>query len=508
MKKIIFAMLLAIVAVTTISAQTQYSVRRIVRAEFIAGTISIPEDTLCNGQPSQQITGTMPTGGQPTPANTYQWQIFTNTNPVWTNILGGTTLNLQTGSLTGGDYSYRRIDTNPGCGSLDTTNTVAIHVWNPFIAGIPTGGGNFCYGVTGTTTTCTASTGGDSATTTQEIQTSTDGNTWTNTGITALSYTPAGVLTSDIYIRWEFRGNCDTLYSNVIQYHVYPQFVPGTASTTTISPVCNGANGGIAIATPATGGNTAGTTVEWESSIDGITFTNTGNFSLAYSFGTMTVPTWVRIRYMNLCDTAWSNILPIDVYAVLASGGVPTIVGTDTTCLNTDPGSIDAPAATGGNNVFTYQWQSRYNNGTWTNILNATLEDYDIPSLTLSGLYEYQRIATTSCGTITSPSVAVYVYPEFNAGIVGNHAETCNGTAQAPIIEMTPATGGSGSYTYQWIESTDNEASWHNAPGASNGIGYSPATITTTVDIINYYRRIVTDANGCGSAPSTAPALP
>ncbi len=502
MKKLIFA--IALVMINFIAFSQQYSVQRTTRAVFIAGIISIPNDTLCSGQLSQQITGTTPTGGLPTPAPTYQWQIYTSTNPVWTNILGATTLNLQTGSLTGGDYSYRRIDNDPGCGSKDTTNVVAIHVWNVFVAGTATGGGNFCYGVTGTTTTCTAATGGN-PTTTQELQTSTNGTTWTNTGVTALSYTPAGVLTSDIYVRWEFRNACDTLWSNTILYHVYPQLVAGTASTTTTSPICYGTNGGTATATAATGGNIAGTTVEWENSADGITWTNTGNFTLAYSFGIMTAPRWTRIRYMNLCDTLWSNTLFIDVYAPLAHGGTPVLIGAnDTICLNTDPGNIDAPAATGGNNVFAYQWQSRFNSGTWTNISGATLEDYDIPSLTVSGLYEYQRIANTGCGTVTSPSVAIYVYPAFNAGVIGSDAETCSGAAQAPIIQITAASGGSGYYTYQWIESTDNEATWHNAPGASTGTGYTPATITTPVDLDYFYRRIVTDTYGCGSSPSTA----
>jgi hypothetical protein len=71
---------------------------------------------------------------------------------------------------------------------------------------------------------------------------------------------------------------------------------------------------------------------------------------------------------------------------------------------------------------------------------------------------------------------------------------------------MTAPSGGSGVYTYQWIESTD-EITWSNAPGVSTGISYTPPTITTPVQLEYFYRRNVTDAV-CGTQTSTAPALP
>lgn len=508
MKKcIVFVgLMIAMLAITTQAIAQQYSVRRIVRAEFVAGILSIPNDTICANSPSQLITGTAATGGKPSPANTYQWQYRFNAG-AWSNIIGAIDTSLLTGILAPGDYQYRRIDTNPGCGSKDTTNTLSIHVWNNFLAGTATGGGNFCDMTSGTTATCSAATGGDPATITQVVQTSLDNVTWTNTGNTTLSFTPAGPLTDDLYVRWKFGSNCDTVYSNTLLYNVYDPFVAGTATTATVSPICNGTNGGTATATAATGGAPT-TTVEWEVSNDGITFSNTGNVTLAYSFGILTVPTWARVRYMNTCDTLYSNTLFIDVYAVLASGGTPVIVGNDTICFNLDPGSIDAPASTGGNGIYTYQWQVRINGSAWSNAPGvSTAEDYDIPTLSVTaGLYEYQRITTNVCGTVTTPVVSVLMYQQFNPGIVGTHDEACSGFAQTPIIEMTAATGGSGIYTYQWIESLD-EITWNNAPGVSTGTNYTPPTITTPVQLEYFYRRNVTDAM-CGMQTSTAPALP
>lgn len=498
--------MIAMVAITTQAVAQQYSVRRIIRAQFVAGTLSIPNDTMCSNSPSQLITGTAATGGKPSLANTYQWQYSFNAG-AWTNVIGAVDTNLLTGILAPGNYQYRRIDVNPGCGSTDTTNILSIHVWNNFIAGTATGGGDFCDMTAGTAATCTPASGGDPATITQVVQTSPDNVTWTTTGNTTLSFTPAGFMTDDLYVRWQFTSNCGIQYSNTLLYNVYDPFVAGTATTTTISPICNSTNGGTATATAATGGNPTATTVEWETSTDGIVFTSTGNTTLSYPFGTLTVPTWARLRYVNTCGTLYSNNVFIDVYLPLVSGGAPIIVGNDTICFNLDPGSIDAPAATGGTGVYSYQWQNRINGSAWSNISGATSEDYDIPTLSVTaGLYEYQRVTTNTCGTVTSPIVSVLMYQQFNAGVVGTHDEACSGFSQTAIVQMTPASGGSGIYTYQWIESTD-EITWNNAPGVSTGTNYTPPTITTPVQLEYFYRRNVTDAM-CGTQTSTAPALP
>jgi hypothetical protein len=507
MKKLIsiVVIIFAIIATTTQMFAQQYSVRRIVRAEFAAGTLSVDNTTICPNMPEQIITGTPATGGLPSPAILYQWQISTDLSPAWVNIITGTNIDLATGSLAAGDYNYRRIDTNPGCGSTDTTNTISIHVWDVFTAGTATGGGDLCYSDPVTPITCDPATGGDPSTITQEVQTSPDGVTWTNTGNMTLSYTPVGPMIDDLYVRWEFISNCGTDYSNTIVYNVYDPFVAGTASTTTVSPICNGTDGGTATANAATGGAPS-TTMEWEISTNGITYNNTGNMTLDYSFGALTVPTWIRMRYMNTCDTLYSNVLFVDVYTALANGGPSTLIGDDTICFNLDPGSIDAPVATDGSGTYTYQWIGNFNSSPFTNITGATSEDYDIPTLTTAGTYQYLRIASDNCGSVWGDTITVFMYEEFNAGIIGDHDESCSGSDQAPIIELTPASGGSGSYTYQWTLSTDNEVSFNPIAG-ENGINYTPPPITTPVELYYFYRREVTDAM-CGTETSTAPALP
>jgi len=503
-KNIIFIVLIAMVAMTMQSVAQQYSVRRIVHAQFVAGNLTITNDTMCSNSPSQLLTGTVATGGKPSPANTYQWQYSFNTS-TWTNIIGAVDTNLSTGILAPGDYQYRRIDNNPGCGSTDTTNTLSIHVWNNFLAGTATGGGNFCNMTTGTTSTCTPASGGDPLSITQEVQTSPDGTTWTATGNTTLSYTPTGLMSNDLYVRWEFISNCGIRYSNILLYNVYDPFIVGTASTTTISPICNGANGGTATATNATGGAPS-ITVEWETSTNGITYNNTGNFTLAYSFGVLTAPIWARLRYMNSCDTLYSNILFIDVYTALTNGGPSILIGNDTICFHLDPGNINAPVATNGTGVYNYQWRSNFNNSIFTNIIGATTEDYDIPTLTIAGTYQYQRITTDACGSVNGDTITIFMYEQFNAGMVGTHDESCSGFPQTTIIEITPASGGTGVYSYQWIESMD-EITWNNAPGVSISINYTPPTVTTPVQLEYYYRRNVIDTV-CGTETSIAPVLP
>ncbi len=73
-----------------------------------------------------------------------------------------------------------------------------------------------------------------------------------------------------------------------------------------------------------------------------------------------------------------------------------------------------------------------------------------------------------------------------DAGSIGSDQSICYNTAPAQLTELTPPTGGTGTFTYQWQSSSDNNH-WTNIPGATLSV-YSPPALTQNT----YFRRTVT----------------
>ncbi len=74
-------------------------------------------------------------------------------------------------------------------------------------------------------------------------------------------------------------------------------------------------------------------------------------------------------------------------------------------------------------------------------------------------------------------------------GTIGSPQTICNNTAPSPLIQLNPATGGSGTYTYQWQRSADNN-NWTDISGATE-TGFTPPVLTSST----YYRRRVSSGS-------------
>ncbi len=164
----------------------------------------------------------------------------------------------------------------------------------------------------------------------------------------------------------------------------------------------------------------------------------------------------------------------------LANAG--TISSGQTICFNTAPVKLTGTAATGGGSV-TYLWQESFDNINWKDIPSSNLLDYSPANLTKTTYY--RRKVTSSCGDGYSNTVTIVVYPEFIDGSIGNDQTICYNASPNKIVGVL-ATGGSGSYTYNWEKSIDNN-NWEGL-GVS-GKDFQPPTLKETT----YYRRKVTD---------------
>lgn len=492
-KSLVFVVIIAIIAMATQESFAQTGIQITVHPQLFAGTLSGGITPLCYAEEVTEITGTPATGGQG--SYTYQWQQSVNLGTTWTNIAGVTGLNYNPGSVTTTTW-YRRNDTDP-CGTV-TTNIIQIDVYGQFLAGVTTGGNNnICEGNDGGTLTATASTGGAPGTTQQWQQWNNTLGVWENiAGETGLTYTVGNLIETSSFRIAYINPLCGTLYGNAITLNVYTIFAGGTV-TGGNSPICYNTNAGILTGTAATGG-APGTTMQWEFSTDGATYTAiTGQTTLNLVLGNLTQTMWYRLRYNNTCGTVYSNVTNIVVYNQFVVGSI-AFVGTNPGCYNTDPGMFTGVAAAGGDPTTTYQWQTSTNGTTWTDIAGETGLNYDLPVM-ISPINYFRRMDTNGCGVLYTNNIQITIYPEFDPGLAGVAQSICSGTAPAQLTFLIPPSGGDGTYTYQWQQSADGGVAdpYVNIPGATNST-FQPPSLTSGI----WYQPTVTSGSGCGSLPA------
>jgi len=88
------------------------------------------------------------------------------------------------------------------------------------------------------------------------------------------------------------------------------------------------------------------------------------------------------------------------------------------------------------------------------------------------------------------------VYLPFSPGSIGSAQTICYNSSPSALTQLTPPSGGSGTFSYQWQSSSDG-TSWTNIQGATSQ-SYSPGTMTAST----YFRRVVISAGiSAGSLP-------
>jgi len=126
--------------------------------------------------------------------------------------------------------------------------------------------------------------------------------------------------------------------------------------------------------------------------------------------------------------------------------------------------TFNMPVPTGGSTPYTYQWEQSTDNNSWVNASGTnTTQTYTTPALT-SDIY-YRRVVTDACGTTHTSASAKVTVATTPVQTSPSPAAICTGTTHT--FSPGDATGGSGSYIYQWEQSTDN-ASWSNVSSGSS----------------------------------------
>ncbi len=174
-----------------------------------------------------------------------------------------------------------------------------------------------------------------------------------------------------------------------------------------------------------------------------------------------------------------------------------TLRGKDTICAGQIPKLITASQPKGGNGQYTYVWEQSTDNISWipvTGGTNISLLSFQPPALTQTTWY--RRVVTSDTIVDISRGLQIYVYPAIGNNLITGEDTICYNTNAQLLHGVVPApSGGNGSYTYRWEEST-NQVTW-NVAGTS--ISFDPGVLTDTT----FYRRVVNSTAWCRDTSNT-----
>lgn len=173
---------------------------------------------------------------------------------------------------------------------------------------------------------------------------------------------------------------------------------------------------------------------------------------------------------------------------VFPSGGTltaGTISAPSSVCYNATATISNSSGAGGGGFARYFWWKRGVSEASFTQIDGVIGDAYSTNSLTES-TYFY-RMASFQCGQISSNTVYVSVFPLLSPGSISQPAPLCNASPTGYLYGASPATGGTGTYSYQWQRSND-AATWSDVTGSTDPAGVSTGNLTGTT----WFRRKVT----------------
>ena len=462
------------------------TVTKTVYSTLVPGAISGNQNNCYNVTPSQLSQITPATGA--TGSYTYEWYVSTDGSS-FSIVSGAASINYQPAFQLGIRY-FKRRDYDPNCGD-SYTNTLTVQGYSSLNVGTITADQNICYNTTpGLLSVGTSATGG-TGTYTYQWQVSSDGSSFGDiSSATGTIYQPPA-LTSSKWYRLKVVNSCETGYTNSVKITVYNPLSPGTI--TSGQTICyNIIPGGLNVGTTASGGS--GTyTYQWQVSTDGSVFSDiSGQTGTTYQPPALSSSKWYRLKVVNSCETGYTNSVKVTVYNSFSPG---TITADQTICNNITPGLLSVgTVASGGSGTYTYQWQVSIDGSVFSDVSGQTGTTYQPPALSSSKWYRLKVV--NSCETGYTNSVKITVYNSLSPGTITSDQTICYNITPSLLSAGTAASGGSGTYTYQW-EISANGTNWNIITGATND-NFQPGSLVNTT----FYRRNV--INTCSSGYTNA----
>lgn len=172
-----------------------------------------------------------------------------------------------------------------------------------------------------------------------------------------------------------------------------------------------------------------------------------------------------------------------------------SITTPNTTNCTGQVNTLTGSTPTGGNNTYTYIWQSSATGAApWTTIAGQTNRNLNV---TVSASQSYRRIANSgSCSSISN-IISITALPSIANNTIAGDQTICLTATPNPILGSQPTGGDGSNYAYSWEQSINNGVTWAVIPNefAAN---YTPSAITQST----LYRRLVSSDICAGSSQS------
>ncbi|WKN29559.1 PKD domain-containing protein [Porifericola rhodea] len=471
-----------------------------VQPTLYPGSIAGAQTVCENADPAEITSIASPSGGAGSGTYLFQWKSSDKASGPFTAIPGAVYASYDPpAGISDTTYFVREV-TSGSCGPVQS-NVIVIKVEPTLTAGSIVGSDTICQGsvppMFGSTT---AADGGNGAYSYQWQWSYTPGGPYTDVpGATSATYQVANPMnTTTYFVRKVSGGVCGEKYSNEILVKVEPTINPGSIGGD--QTICAGSTPTAFVQNPASGGNNA-YNYQWQSASNELgPFSDiSGATSATYQVSNpMSVTTFFRRKVSaGVCDEKFSNTIKVTVEPTLTPGSISV---DQTIPANTAPLMFNEDSsAGGGTGSYTYQWKYATNMaGPYNIIFGANSATYQAGNLSQT-TYFVREVSSGVCPPVVSNVITVTVEPSSAAGMIGSSQIICAGSVPAPLTELSPASGGTGSYNYQWQMSTDQNTGYVNIAGA-NDKDYSPTQVLTTT---TYYRREV--KSGVSPAVYTSP---
>ncbi len=492
---------------------------RVIAQPYIKNNVIGDPDTVCFGQNSPQINPLMiVTDGNG--VYEYRWEASTD-NTVFTSTGGTDEAYLPPDGLTQTTW-YRRVVISGRCTSV--SDAVRINVLDNISGNsILTPAQEICDGMLftdleATTQSTTPALSGGDGVYRFLWESSPDGSSWSvasgindNAGYNPDESGPA--FPGEQYFRRTVYSGADNVCSIIsapVLLTGYP-VITNNLITTADQTICSGSTPvQITATTPLNGQGPGSYTYTWQSrnkfhdweDLPGYVNTTSENLTPAALTDTTL---FRRIVYSSACSDI-SPPVSVNVHKPLINNiSLISGPGPDTTiCSGSLPNLINGLPPSGGTDLpgdYAFQWSSSPGNTNWTDIsTTGTGRDYQPPVLTASTYY--RRRAISGACTDESDAIRIIVLPQISNNTIASNQTVCMDDPPAILGQSSGITlsGGSGSYSYLWEESTDG-FNWAPASGtnnASNG-AYQPPPVTGPV---KYRRRVFSGPENCCSSLS------
>ncbi|MFD2874571.1 gliding motility-associated C-terminal domain-containing protein [Mucilaginibacter ximonensis] len=368
---------------------------------------------------------------------------------------------------------------------------------------------------------------GGTGTYTYQWQRSTDGTNFTEiiapgNAATSMDYTPPNETGTFYYLRKVFSGPCEFNLSNPLKVDpssptVKNNFInPPAPPESTVGCGAAGASN-LTGSLPTGGGDKY--SYQWQITTDTIggnwtnmqasivtfpTNQNLGAVSYLYTFYLR------RLVFTPGCNVP--SISPVMMFtAVPKLQNIDSLraTGPTTFCGSGDPGTLmSTRPPTGGSGVYTYQWLSTTSDN-FQPIDSATNADYKPGVLTKTTFFK-REVYAGPCYTgiigLNSNQVSIFIKTPItitNNTIATSDGTLCLASADPALITGQQVSGGTGSFYYQWQQSTDNVHFSNLTANNPTGKDYDPPKISQTT----YYRRVVTYVDDDHSNTCSTPNL-